>query len=53
MDTSNNLEPATTQLLREVQAVIKFEEDPHRAALADNPAHAKVSASTWAAVFVR
>ncbi len=39
--------------LREAQAIIEFEEDPHRAALEDNPAEVKVDARTWAAVMVR
>jgi hypothetical protein len=38
--------------VREAQAIIAFEEDPHRAALEDNPAEVRVSARTWAAVFV-
>jgi hypothetical protein len=46
------LKPTTTRLVREAQAVIEFEEDPHRAALEDNPDEVHVSSSTWAAIFV-
>ncbi|KIX92186.1 uncharacterized protein Z520_12067 [Fonsecaea multimorphosa CBS 102226] len=35
----------------QVKARIELEEDPHRAALEDNPDHVRVSASTWASVF--
>ncbi len=38
--------------LKAAQAIIEFEEDPHRAALEDNPTEVKVDARTWAAVFV-
>ncbi|KAL0943320.1 trichothecene efflux pump [Colletotrichum truncatum] len=39
------------RMAQEAQAVIEFEEDPHRAALEDNPAEARVSIKTWIAIF--
>lgn len=47
------LQPTTTALVRQAKVVIDFEEDPHRAALEDNPERAHVKPSTWAAIFVR
>lgn len=41
------------RLAEEVRAHIEFEEDPHRAALEDNPAETKVDVRTWLAIFVR
>lgn len=41
------------RMAQEAQAVIEYEEDPHRAALEDNPAEARVSIKTWIAIFVR
>lgn len=35
-----------------VQAHIEFEEDPHRAAVEDNPAEIGVGYRTWLAIFV-
>ena len=37
----------------ETKAAIEFEEDPHRAALFDNPKLVYVGKKTWAAVIVR
>lgn len=48
----NSLEITTSQRVREAQAHIEFEDDPHRAALEDNPDTVHVSPSTWAAIFV-
>jgi hypothetical protein len=48
----SSLEITTSQKVREAQAHIEFEEDPHRAALEDNPDTVHVSVSTWAAIFV-
>ncbi|GJC87804.1 trichothecene efflux pump tri12 [Colletotrichum liriopes] len=39
------------RMAQEAQAVIEFEEDPHRAALEDNPVEARVSIKTWVAIF--
>ncbi|KAH7133831.1 fungal trichothecene efflux pump [Dactylonectria macrodidyma] len=39
------------RLAEEVRAHIEFEEDPHRAALEDNPAETKVDFRTWLAIF--
>ncbi|KAK2757513.1 trichothecene efflux pump [Colletotrichum kahawae] len=39
------------RMAQEAQAVIEYEEDPHRAALEDNPAEARVSIKTWIAIF--
>ncbi|KAK1975814.1 major facilitator superfamily transporter [Colletotrichum cereale] len=39
------------RMAQEAQAVIDFEEDPHRAALEDNPSEARVSIKTWVAIF--
>lgn len=36
----------------ETKAAIEFEEDPHRAALDDNPDLVIVGARTWGAIFV-
>lgn len=41
------------RMAQEAQAVIEFEEDPHRAALEDNPENARVSIKAWIAIFVR
>lgn len=41
------------RMAQEAKAVIEFEEDPHRAALEDNPSEAKVGIKTWIAIFVR
>lgn len=49
----NALKPTLTQLERAAQAHIAFEEDPHRAALEDNPDTVKINARTWAAIGVR
>ena len=43
----------TQDRVRDAQAIIAFEEDPHRAALEDNPPDVRVSKRTWAAIFVR
>jgi hypothetical protein len=37
----------------ETKAAIEFEEDPHRAALFDNPKLVYVGKKTWAALIVR
>lgn len=37
----------------ETKAAIEFEEDPHRAALFDNPRLVYVGKKTWAAMIVR
>lgn len=37
---------------RETRAAIEFEEDPHKAALEDDPELVYVGPRTWAAVFV-
>lgn len=50
------MEPITvtqTQLIRKWKEHIEFEDDPHRAALEDNPESVHVPLSTWAAIFVR
>ncbi|EFQ35599.1 major facilitator superfamily transporter [Colletotrichum graminicola M1.001] len=39
------------RMAQEAQAVIEFEEDPHRAALEDNPSEVRVSIKTWIAIF--
>ncbi|KAK1958726.1 major facilitator superfamily transporter [Colletotrichum sublineola] len=39
------------RMAQKAQAVIDFEEDPHRAALEDNPSEARVSIKTWIAIF--
>ncbi|KAK1997919.1 major facilitator superfamily transporter [Colletotrichum falcatum] len=39
------------RMAQEAQAVINFEEDPHRAALEDNPSEVRVSIKTWIAIF--
>ncbi|OHE97756.1 major facilitator superfamily transporter [Colletotrichum orchidophilum] len=39
------------RMVQEAKAVIDFEEDPHRAALEDNPLEAKVGIKTWIAIF--
>ncbi|KAK2042030.1 major facilitator superfamily transporter [Colletotrichum somersetense] len=39
------------RMAQEVQAIIEFEEDPHRAALEDNPSEVRVSFKTWIAIF--
>lgn len=36
-----------------LDALVGFEDDPHRAALEDNPEHIAVSTRTWLAIFVR
>lgn len=36
----------------EIRAAIEFEEDPHKAALDDNPEIVYVGQRTWAAIFV-
>lgn len=36
----------------EIRAAIEFEEDPHKAALDDNPELVYVGQRTWAAIFV-
>lgn len=41
------------RMAQEARAVIEFEEDPHRAALEDNPTEARVGIKTWVAIFVR
>lgn len=33
--------------------LVGFEDDPHRAALEDNPDHIAVSSKSWIAIFVR
>lgn len=38
---------------QKAQAVVEFEEDPHRAAIEDNPAEAKVGTRVWIAIFVK
>lgn len=48
-----DFQPKTSRLIREARAVIEFEDDPHRAALEDNPEHVHVGLATWASVFVR
>ncbi|TDZ19645.1 Trichothecene efflux pump TRI12 [Colletotrichum sidae] len=39
------------RMAQQAQAVIAFEDDPHRAALEDNPDEARVSIKTWIAIF--
>ncbi|KAK2051904.1 major facilitator superfamily transporter [Colletotrichum caudatum] len=39
------------RMAQEAQAIIEFEEDPHRAALEDNPSEVRVSFKTWIAIF--
>ncbi|KAK1569566.1 major facilitator superfamily transporter [Colletotrichum navitas] len=39
------------RMAQEAQAVIEFEEDPHRAALEDNPSEVRVSIKAWIAIF--
>lgn len=48
----NNLNVNTSRKVRDAKARIEFEDDPHRAAVEDNPEIAHVSASTWLAVLV-
>ncbi|KAH8593865.1 major facilitator superfamily transporter [Bisporella sp. PMI_857] len=43
--------PHVEELVQEARRVIAFEDDPHNAALQDNPESVKVSWGTWAAVF--
>ena len=52
IQTKEPFEPTTSKLVREARVVIEFEEDPHRAALEDNPDHVHVSATTWMALGV-
>ncbi|KDN66922.1 putative major facilitator superfamily transporter [Colletotrichum sublineola] len=50
----SNMDPDREMKIRmaqKAQAVIDFEEDPHRAALEDNPSEARVSIKTWIAIF--
>ncbi|KAK2015152.1 major facilitator superfamily transporter [Colletotrichum eremochloae] len=50
----SNIDPDREMKIRmaqKAQAVIDFEEDPHRAALEDNPSEARVSIKTWIAIF--
>jgi hypothetical protein len=42
----------TNRKIREAKAHIEFEEDPHTAAIQDNPETVKVTAKTWASIFV-
>ncbi|KAH7344394.1 major facilitator superfamily transporter [Pyrenochaeta sp. MPI-SDFR-AT-0127] len=44
-------DPHVEELIQEAQKIIAFEDDPHNAALQDNPESVKVSWGTWAAVF--
>lgn len=47
-DVERNLRRA-----EDARAAIEFEDDPHRAALEDDPEHTEVSFKTWLAIFVR
>jgi hypothetical protein len=47
-----DLHPTLTQQERSARAHIAFEDDPHRAALEDNPDEVKVQRRTWLAICV-
>lgn len=45
-------EQANKRLAQDVRAAIEFEDDPHKAAIEDNPPEVKVGVQAWLAVFV-
>ena len=40
-------------LAAQAQSKVHFEDDPHRAAIEDNPETTSTTARTWASIFVR
>jgi hypothetical protein len=47
-----SLDDARARWARETRAAIAFEEDPHKAALDDDPELVYIGPRTWAAIFV-
>lgn len=50
--SSNHSNASRSVRIRDIQATIALEEDPHRAALDFNPEGVRVFAGTWAAIGV-